>query len=465
MHTNRIHTKVRRESFVRKSCSIVFLRGFVLLVCGLLTLPARAAVEINYWHWDNVQLPAYKAAARAFEAKNPDIKIRITQIGWNDYWISLTTAFIADTAPDVFANHPARYPELMRNGTLLDLAPFIARDGVKADDYLPGLFDVWAKDGAHYGLPKDWDTVALVYNRALLAEAGLTPHDLENLEWNPRDGGSFARVLARLTTDAAGERADSPRFDPRRVARYGLLVDGQRDGFGQVEWSHLAVANGFRFCDGPWSRAFYYDDARLAETLSWLRDASRRGWIVPARYARQFGGIGANGLFAARKGALALAGSWMIDWYAKNCDFDIGYAPLPSGPLGRKSMFNGLADSIWAGTRHREEAWRWTRYLGSREGQMIVASHGVVFPAIREAAQEAVTVMNRKGADVGVYLRQATAPDGTFPYPLTEHGSDIRTVTRATMDRIFLGDNGADIAAALAKMNQDVNRLFKRNAD
>jgi multiple sugar transport system substrate-binding protein len=58
-------------------------------------VPAYAATEINYWLWDTNQQPSYQACADAFEKKNPDIKVKITQTGWFDYWTSLSTAFVS----------------------------------------------------------------------------------------------------------------------------------------------------------------------------------------------------------------------------------------------------------------------------------------------------------------------------------------------------------------------------------
>jgi multiple sugar transport system substrate-binding protein len=428
-----------------------------VLFCSLiLPVLCNAKVEINYWLWDSGQLPVYRAVADAFEKHNPDIRIKITQMAWTDYWISLTTGFIAGTAPDVFVNHAAKFPEFVINGTLTDLAPRAARDGIAPTDFLPSLYALWSRDGRQYALPKDWDTVALVYNCELLAEAGVSPADLESLDWNPHDGGSFGQMLARLTVDETGKNALTPGFDPARIRHYGLLLDGQPDGFGQLGWSHFAASNGFRYHDGPWSHRFHYDDPRLAETLQWLRDASRRGWIVPAQQARQ---IGAPGLFAARKGALVLTGSWLINWFAGNTRFPFGFASLPAGPLGRKVMVNGLGDSIWSGTRHPNAAWRWVRYLASEEGQWMAAEFGRTFPARDRAGREAAAVMSRQVGDLSAFTRAARAPGGTFPYPVTGHGSDLQSVTKAAMDEIFLTD--ASIPAVLEKMNREVNALFE----
>jgi multiple sugar transport system substrate-binding protein len=262
-------------------------------------------------------------------------------------------------------------------------------------------------------------------------------------------------LIAKLSIDEAGNNGLSPNFNPKNVKQYGLLIDGAPDGFGQVEWSHFAVSDGFKFHDGPWAKGFHYDDPKLAETLQWIADTMKKGFIVPAKDARQ---LGANSFFAAGKGALALTGSWMINWYVDNAKFDKGFAPLPKGPDGRKSMFNGLADSIWVGSKHKEEAWKWVKFLGSEEGQTIIAGYGVVFPAVHSAAEKAEQVMSKKGLDVSPFLQEATAPNGTFLFPIADHAADVLRITKIGLDSILL--NGADAASTMKKANTEVNALF-----
>ena len=77
------------------------LARMLLLSSVLASVSAYAATEINYWLWDNNQLPSYQACAEAFEKANPDIKIKITQTGWFDYCTALNTA--PPTSPDIGA--------------------------------------------------------------------------------------------------------------------------------------------------------------------------------------------------------------------------------------------------------------------------------------------------------------------------------------------------------------------------
>ena len=430
----------------------------IVLAGGILSgIPALASTEINYWLWDNNQLPSYKACAAAFEKKNPDIKIKITQTGWFDYWTALSTGFVSGTAPDVFWDHLSRYPEFVENNLLVDLAPLIARDSVPTDIYVGGLVKVWGRGAKQYGLPKDWDTIGIVYNKAMLDRAKVEPKSLWKLDWNPSDGGSFGQLLAKLTIDAKGKNSLDPGFDRQNVIQYGLLLDGQSDGLGHTEWANFAGSLGWNYSAGPWATHFNYDDPKLIETVRWFADASlQKGFIVPAKDARQ---AQATGLFAAQKGALALTGSWLVHWYAENCKFDIGFAPLPKGPVGRKSVINGLADSILVGSKHQEEAWKWVKFLASPEAQKIVGGYGVVFPAIPEAAEISEKRMAEKGADVSAFVDEAKEPQGTFFLPISEHASDSVRILRANFDAIFL--EGADVETTLKAANKEVNSLFE----
>jgi multiple sugar transport system substrate-binding protein len=151
-----------------------------------------ASGTINYWLWDANQQPAYQACADAFATANPGLKVKITQRGWDDYWSTLTTGFVSHTAPDVFTNHLSKYPEFAKQKQLLSLDDAVTKDKINLDSFVPGLADLWVgQDGKRYGLPKDWDTVALFYNKKLAKAAGVTEDEMNNLTWNPQDGGTF----------------------------------------------------------------------------------------------------------------------------------------------------------------------------------------------------------------------------------------------------------------------------------
>jgi len=421
---------------------------------------ANASGQVTYWLWDANQLPAYQGCATAFHQENPKITVKIQQLGWDDYWSKLTTGFVSGTAPDVFTDHLAKYPEFAAKHQLLPMNEFVEKDSVKTESYEPGLADLWvAPDGARYGLPKDWDTVAIFYNKKMAADAGITQAQLNNLTWNPTDGGTYEKVIAHLTVDSNGKRGDEPGFDKSKVKVYGLGLENSGNGVGQTQWSMYTGTTGWEYTDkNPWGTKYFYDDPKFVETITWWRSLIAKGYMPSLEIAKS--GVSVSDAFAAGKSAMNTNGSWMVGQYFGYKGVDVGLAPTPVGPNGKRaSTFNGLADSIWAGTKHKEAAWQWVKFLASPTCQNIVGEKAVVFPAIPGAVDIAAKKFQAKGVDTSaftVHVKDKT----TLLYPITDHAAEIEAVMGPTMDSIM--SFKADPQQALSDATQKVNALFQQ---
>jgi multiple sugar transport system substrate-binding protein len=123
-------------------------------------------------------------------------------------------------------------------------------------------------------------------------------------------------------------------------------------------------------------------------------------------------------------------------------------------------MFNGLADSIYVGSEHQEEAWEWVKFLASPACQDIVGEYAVVFPAIESGVDKALAAHEENGADVSAFTEEALDPDGTFLFPVTDNASEISTLMRQVEEEIYL-DQVDDVQAHLEEANQEVNALFQ----
>jgi multiple sugar transport system substrate-binding protein len=162
----------------------------------------------------------------------------------------------------------------------------------------------------------------------------------------------------------------------------------------------------------------------------------------------------------AGQGAITITGSWTINAYlSTTAKQKYAFAPLPTGPAGRKTAINGLSDAIYAGTKHQEQAWQWVKFLGSSACQDLVAGNAIVFPAIKQAAQKALTAHQAKGQDVHVFTDEAAAAGGTFILPITDHGTEISQTVQDTIQSIILGQT--DAATGLKKANDTVNQMFR----
>ncbi len=295
--------------------------------------------------------------------------------------------------------------------------------------------------------------MALVYNTGMVKA-----QDIKDLTWNPTDGGTFERLIAKATVDEKGRTGLDPDFD--KIQGQDVRIPaGVGDGSqGQNGWGNLAVSNGFGFIDkNPWGTKYSYDDPKLVATIDWFKSLIAKGYAPPLDKAST---LSRDALLSAGKGAITFAGSWMINSYlATDAKVKFAFAPLPTGPVGRKTAINGLSDAIYAGTEHKEEAWKWVKFLGSADCQNIVGGNGVVFPAITTAGDKALAAHQAKGQDVQVFVDEAKAPDGTFFLPVSEHGNEISQLVQDGIQSSVLGQS--DSATALKKANDQVNALFK----
>jgi len=442
-----------KKSLLRAGVAAIL--GAPLLLSGCAGGSSADKNTVTYWLWDSNQQPAYQACADAFEKENAGLKVDIVQRGWNDYWNTLTAGFVSGSAPDVFTDHVSQYPDFVAKNQLLALD-----DGTKDVDfgqYAEGLADLWvAKDGKRYGLPKDWDTEAIFYNKKMVKDAGLTDADMAHLTWNPQDGGTYEKAIAKLTVDKNGKHGDEPGFDKSHVKTYGLGLSESGGPVGQTQWSMYAGSTGWTHTDkNPWGNHFNYDDPRFQDTISWWAGLSKKGFMPPLEATV---GASMNDGFGAGKSALNTEGSWMVGSYTGYKGIEVGIAPTPVGPDGKSvSMLNGLADSVWAGTDNPEGSIKWVKFLGSKECQDIVANAAVVFPAITSSADIAIKAFADKGIDVSPFTDHVK--DGTtFLFPITEHAADVDAALRPTMDAVVAGK--AD-ASELTDANKTVNALFE----
>ena len=242
---------------------------------------ADGKVLLRYQLWDTNQKPVYQKCADKFQQANPNIQVQIENKNWGDYWSGLARGFIADTAPDVFTDHLGKYPQFATS----EVIEPVSTRGIDMNQYLPGLAELWkSPDGKQYGLPKDWDTVALIVNEDMLADAGVTKQQLDTATWNPTDGGTFEQIVAKLTVDKNGKRGDEPGFDPNNVKVYGLGFDPNGLTYGQTTWAGFAASLGFKLLDkNPWGTKYNYDDPRFAQTFTWWREHDPQGLHAAAR--------------------------------------------------------------------------------------------------------------------------------------------------------------------------------------
>ena len=138
-----------------------------------------------------------------FERQYPEIKIEIL----NDYANSFdrfTTHVAGGVAPDIVHFYNEAPILSMETGLLLDLTPYIQRDGQAiVRDLLPLTLEQVSKDGSIYGLPFQTSaTGAVFFNRVMFDHAGIAHPDGS---WDWAEFAEIARKLTRFNGDAISQ--------------------------------------------------------------------------------------------------------------------------------------------------------------------------------------------------------------------------------------------------------------------
>jgi multiple sugar transport system substrate-binding protein len=435
-------------------------KAFLIIAVALIFVGAAAfgqgkTVELRYALWDGNQKPAMEAAIAAFQKQNPQIKVSVELTEWNDYWNRITTGVAAGTTPDVFWGHVAYFASLADKGALGDLAPFISKDKFDTTIYYPGLLDNWKYGGKQYGLAKDWDTICYAYNKDMAAKAGVDP---TTWSWNPSDGGSFIQGLQKLTIDKNGKNASQAGFDPNNVVQYaigGITAGEIQTGWLPFVWGNGGTGSGV--LDKPFGSKFALDDPKTVAALQFFSDLVNKYHVAPSSSSQGFAGNGQD-LFVAQRVAMYPAGPWTLGSTRANATFAWDVAPLPNGPAGRVSPFNGLAHLMYAKTKYPNEAWKLIKFLDGPEGQKIISSFAVVFPAVKAALPTYMKAFEGKApANIHFYFDTAAAKTG--PYPQHLKWAQIWDIVNRELDGMMSGTVSAKDAIASAKV--DVEPLLK----
>lgn len=406
------------------------------------------AVHLTYALWDPNEQVVYQKSIDQFEKLHPNIKVTIVQTPWAQYWTKLDTAIAGNSAPDVFWDHVAYFPQLVSEGALMNLTPYIQKDKLDTSVYYQGLFGDYQYQGNIYGLPKDWDTITLFYNKSIFQKLGIAAPD--NLTWNPTDGGSFLQLLQKLTLDNNGNNATQAGFNAQSIKQYGFVsldVD-------QEEYLNYIAMNGGGFLDKPFGTHFLFNQPKAVQALQFLINLSLK-WHVspPASETDSNRTTIQEQLFESGKAAIIETGSWNVGSIVSGSSFPVGIAQLPAGPAGRVSVFNGLADAISAKTQHPQEAWELFKWLASPQSEQILASNGAVWPGVQSAAPDFANYWQQKGVDVSAFLKEAQGT--TISYPITPGYGEAATKIQSIFDQMYLGQLSVQQATNTAVQQGD----------
>ncbi len=317
---------------------------------------------ISYAIWgDPAELKSQQAVVDAFHAANPKITVEVTVSDWDAYWDKVQTGLAGGAAVDVFAMDGPLFPDYQSRDVLLDLKPFIDRDGYDLTQLADqGVAVFTTADGGQYGLPRDLNTVVLYYNKAMFDAAGVAYPD-DTWDW-----AKLVEVGKQLTKDADGDGT---------VDQWGLYTETTDM---ENYWSSLVWQAGGDIMNADKTQTLL-GTPEAAAGIQFLQDLIWKEKIMadPALFAET------GDAFEQGKAAMEANGSWLVPTHTA-AGIQLGIAPLPKGPAGRFTSVNPTGAVVYKNTKSPDAAWEFVKYLASPPAQEMLMQLKASLPVSKE---------------------------------------------------------------------------------
>ena len=163
---------------------------------------STGAVELNLWSFNVggfAEASNWEPIIAAFNEQNPDIKITVTPINYQDGDQKLTSAITAGTGPDIIFEGPERIVgNYAREGLMVDLSDLWETGG---SDIAEGISSVSQLDGTYYMYPLSVAAHCMAINYEAFEAAGALQYiDEEPRTWTT---DNFVKAMEAVRDAAA----------------------------------------------------------------------------------------------------------------------------------------------------------------------------------------------------------------------------------------------------------------------
>jgi multiple sugar transport system substrate-binding protein len=367
---------------------------------------------------------AVRALVPAFEARHPELRVRVQQVPWSAAHEKLLTAFVGESLPDALQLGNTWIPELVALGALEPLDPRIAAAGVPRGDFFAGVLDAAAFGGATWAVPWYADTRLLFYRSDLLAGAGVAAPPTTWDGWK----AALAAVQARSGAGRHALLLPLTEWEPLVVLAFERGAELLRDDGRYGDFQSPAFRAAFDFY------------------LSFFREG-----LAPPTGAAQLANLHQD--FAAGWFAAFLSGPWQLGELRRRlpADFEARWA---TAPLPGVSLAGGASLALVRRSPRREAAWRWIAFLAEPAQQVAFQRLTGDLPARRSAWDDPALRGDPKAAAFLAQLERVRAT------PRIPEWEQIASRISRHAERAVRGSESPD--EALAALDAEADRVLEK---
>lgn len=347
----------------------------------------------------------------------------------DDFQKNLINSLSAGTAGDLFYMDIFWAEYIIKAGQVEPLDDYLTKSTViSKDDIIPSLLDGFSFDGKVYGIPKDFNSLALVYNKDLF-DIAYIQYPNENDTWDDLEN-KLAKVVEAFDGEVTG-LALAPEF-----ARFGAF----------------AYAAGWEpFVDGKTNLM----DPAFKEAFNWYTGLKEKGLgVMPADIGQGWGG----GALSTEKVAAALEGAWILGFLRDNApNLKYGATLLPKNPeTGQSGNFiYTVAWGINANSKNKDAAFKVMEALTSPTAQQWILERGLAIPSRKALADNPYFKKDTPEAQANEIVFLGASAGNVKPFKFKEYGGKWMDPINVALSEVMSGQKTVDEALEVAQEQLD----------
>ncbi|MBL8834695.1 MAG: extracellular solute-binding protein [Alphaproteobacteria bacterium] len=409
---------------------------------------AQQQVTITF-RFNDPEAPQMRGALDEFERRNPDIKVTMQRVSWGDAQQQYLREAAVGSAPDV-AQLAFVWPRAFGGArSLRPLDDYIQRDGARLgaggwDGFFARDLAVGA-DNKVYAIPWTTDTFAMMYNKDLFAQAGITsfPTDWEALR-------AASQTIQQRTgkpgwafpAGSCGTPAIWFFMNFYWWSKGPGLIDRGSDGRFLVSMTPQQIQEGFD-----------YYNRYLQEGHNPRASLSICLWGAPEVVEGMLSG---NIAMCSNPDTVAIE---ILDkWAQRNPGRPAPFAtaPHPAGPNGSRTFFGGRMLGISPNSRFPEQAWKLIQYLVTPD-PTFARFYTNYTPAQQAAITARAWAPEMSGYPAQLRTARSWGPYGTGPVAIPFMWNAVGRAAGS----VFIGEKTA--AQASQELHDAISRELARN--
>lgn len=386
--------------------------------------------------WDLEQTTYYQPLIDAYEAANPNVKIKTLDLGSTDYMTVLATQLTGgDSTIDVatIKDIPG-YATLVNKNQLEPLNDFITQNGIDTAAY-SGITDQITIDSNLYALPFRSDFWVVYYNKALFDAAGV------DYPTNDMTFAQYDELARKVSNDKAGtEKVYGAHYHTWRSAV---------QLFGILDGKNTIVDGNYEFLKPYYEMVLNEQKEGICQDYAALKTAS----------------LHYSAAFYQNQVAMMNMGTWFIPTLIKAIgsgesqatDWGIVKYPHADGVEPGSTLATITSLAVSKASENKEAALDFVKFVTGEEGAAIIANTGT-FPAIM-TDQVINTISSIEGYPADDSSKVALHTANTYlEMPVNEKSSEIETILNDAHDNIMTGN--ISIEDGIAEMNEQVSAVL-----